>query len=99
MEWDVFKAIVNDGGGFENIALLIFDNNILIINTDKKSCEESDFVQIGGKWMYKEKVYVRNKKTFTYDIELINYHPLDYLQAVVMGDIKNVDRQSISDMF
>jgi hypothetical protein len=99
MEWNTFKAIVNDGGGFEKIAMLNFDNSSIVINTSMKSCEESDFVQLGGDWVYKEKLSVRNKKTFEYTLPLVNYRPIEYLQSVVMGDISTADRQSLSDMF
>lgn len=99
MDWDTFKAIVDDGGGFEKIALLVFDNSILIINRGSKSCEESDFVHLGNEWFYKEPIKMRSKKTFEYEVQVYNYHPFNCLQSVVMGDITQIDEQSLSDMF
>jgi hypothetical protein len=99
MEWETFKAIVEEGGGFDNIALLVFDNSILIVNHEAKSCTEEDFAQLGGEWCYKEKLFVRDKRTYEYTLPLINYHPFSCLQSVVMGDIKNADEQSVDDMF
>jgi len=100
MDFDTLKAIVNDGGGWDNIALLVFDNAQLWVNDPalKEPCKESDFVKMGPVYCYKEKVKFRSRKTFDYDIEVCNYHPLDHLQSVVMGDVSDADAHSIRDM-
>lgn len=97
MEFDMLKAIVTDGGGWDKVALLVFDNAQLWVNEDEP-LKESDFKNLGGGYVYKEKTIFRNGKTFEYDVEMYNYHPLDHLQSVVMGDIKKIDIQSRTDI-
>ena len=89
-----------DGGGWDKIALLVFDNAQLWVNDPamKTPCKESDFVKMGGTYCYKEAIVFRSKKTFEYDITLHNYHPLDHLQSVVMGDASEIDMHSINDL-
>ena len=94
MSHETFVAIVNDGGGYDKIALLFFDNTL--ISTDR--FKESDFVQLGGEWVYKEPVKIRSRKTGDYDITLYNYHPFECLQSVAMGDIRDAIKQDINSM-
>ena len=100
MDFDTLKAIVNDGGGWDKVALLVFDNAQLWVNDPAldEPCKESDFVKLGSVYCYKEKTMFRSRKTFEYDVEMYNYHPLDHLQSVVMGNAKDIDAHSIRDM-
>lgn len=99
MEFETLKAIVNANGGWSKIALLVFDNAQLWVNEHNQDpCKEADFVQYGGTYCYKEKVIFRNNKTFEYDVEMYNFHPLEHLQSVVMGDISKIDRHQINDL-
>lgn len=94
MPYETFTAIVNDGGGYSRIAMLFFDNTV----TSTDGFKESDFVQLGGEWVYKEPVKIRSAKTGNYDITLYNYHPLEHLQSVVMGDVRGAIAQDINDL-
>lgn len=96
------KAIVADGGGWDNIVNLVFDNAIHVqfgTQTSPDRCKESDFITIGGCDVYKESFLVRNKVTGRYDITLTNYHPLECLQSIVMGNAEDVDILQYNDMF
>lgn len=105
MEYEAVIAAIQDGGGFDNVARLIFDNNIHINFTmapQEKKLKESDFVQLGGTWFYKEPMVVRNNDTYEYDIEMYNYHPFECMQSIIMmknaKDVDRIDRLSIVDM-
>lgn len=92
MDYEVFKAIVADGGGFDKISMLVFDNSIMPYN----GFRESDFVQLGGSWVYKEPVLLRNKKDHEYTEKGFNYHPMECLQSVIMmEDLGNVAQEDI----
>lgn len=80
MDYETFKAIVADGGGYDKISMLVFDNSIM----PNGGFKESDFVQLGGAWVYKEPVVLRNKKEYSYTEKGINYHPIECLQSVIM---------------
>ena len=105
MEYEAVIAVINDGGGFGNVARLIFDNSIHInftIRPEESKLKESDFVQLGGSWFYKEPMVVRNNDTYEYDIQMFNYHPFECLQSIIMiknaEDVKRVDVMSVVDM-
>ena len=100
MDYETFLAIVQDGGGFDNIACLIFDNAILVpfIAKNDGKCKESDFIKTGSEYCYKEISMFRSNTTYDYDKPLTIYHPLSCLQAVIMGDSKNLDIESFNSM-
>jgi len=99
MDFETLKAIVNANGGWSNGALLVFDNAQLYVNEDGKSpISEDNFKKFGDQYCFMEPVIVRNRKTYEYTLELKNFHPLDHLQSVVMGDISKADRASVNDM-
>lgn len=98
MNYEDFLKVVEDGGGFSKIITLIFDNSLLFIKELGGGCKESDFVKLGNTWFFKEPFVVRDKRTCEYTITLYNYHPLDHLQSVIMGDGDKVDIMSINDM-
>lgn len=97
MEWQTLQAIVAEGGGYDHIAQLIFDNAIIAAGKGTKIKEE-DFVQLGGTWCYRRKFKMRNNKTYQYTEEVASYHPLEHLQCVVMGDPKNLTVDDINIM-
>lgn len=101
MEYDSFLALVNDGGGFDKIVRLIFDNAIhtsFVRVPAKDRCKKSDFVKLGQEWFYKEPLKVRNCKDYEYTEQMYAYHPLSCLQAVIMGDDTNTDIQCVSSI-
>lgn len=101
MEYESFIALVEDGGGFDKIVRLIFDNSIhtsFVRLPEDKRCKKSDFVKLGSEWFYKEPVIVRNCKDYDYTEPMYAYHPLSCLQAVIMGDDTNVDIQGVSSI-
>jgi hypothetical protein len=95
-------AAIMDGGGFGNVVRLIFDNAIhaeFIRKPEERKLKESDFVQLGGTWFYKEETFMRSKKTFEYDVPVITYHPLECLQAIVMSpNGSDMDILAFNDM-
>ena len=102
MDFDVLKAIVNDGGGWDKVIGLIFDNSQIYVNAGAVGGDspitESDFKEFGGTYCFKQAVTVRGTKRMEYDTVIYNYHPLDHLQSVVMGDSDSVDIMSVNDM-
>lgn len=102
MPIEALKALIEDGGGYDNVVRLIFDNAIhtnFVIKPEEEKLKESDFVELGGTWFYKEKMYARSIDTYDYDIETYTYHPLDCLQAVIMSaGADRIDIMYMSDM-
>lgn len=102
MDYEAFLALVADGGGFNNVVRLIFDNNIhanFTTKPEEEKLKESDFVNLGGTWFYKEKSFLRGKDTFEYDVPIYMYHPMECLQGVVMSNEANrIDIMSVTDM-
>ena len=99
MEIDALKALIADGGGYDNVVRLIFDNNIhtnFVVTPEERKLKESDFVKLGGTWFYKEPSTFRNNESYDYDLEGFVYHPLECLQAVIM--IPESERLDIMDM-
>lgn len=95
MDYDSFKAVVMDGGGFDHIAMLVFDNSI----TPNDRVRESDFVKFGSEYFYKEPVLVRDKKNHEYTEKGFAYHPLSCLQNVILmenpSNIASIDLNDI----
>lgn len=102
MEYEALMALIEDGGGFDNVVRLIFDNNIhanFVKKPQETNLKKEDFVQLGGTWFYKEEFVLRNNNTYEYDVPMINYHPLDCLQSVIMSNDKTkLDVMSMNDM-
>lgn len=102
MPIEALKALIEDGGGYDNVASLIFDNAIhsrFVLKPEEEKLKESDFVELGGTWFYKEKMSGRSRDTYDYDVELYQYHPLECLQAVIMTeDINRLDVMYMSDI-
>ncbi|MCM1219755.1 MAG: hypothetical protein NC548_35180 [Lachnospiraceae bacterium] len=105
MDFEDFKKVVQDGGGFPNVAALIFDNSILFIKDKglvaRRECQESDFKKLGSEWFYKEPVKFRDNVDFEYNIDAVCYHPMSCLQGVIMmkaEDFKRVDINSVNSM-
>lgn len=96
-----FKGVIADGGGYENIVQLIFDNAIhcdFSPSSPEKQCLEADFVELGGEEFYKETIDFRSYDTGEYDVPLVVYHPMDCLQGVIMGDDSRLDVMARNDM-
>ena len=105
MDFEDFKAVVSDGGGYQNVAALIFDNSILFIKDKelvaRQECKEEDFVKLGSEWFYKEPVKFRDNVEYEYIIDGVCYHPMRCLQGVIMmdsNDFKKVDINSVNSM-
>lgn len=102
MEWSTLVAIVQDGGGWDKVIGLVFDNSQIYVNAGTLGGDSpitaSDFVQLGGTYCFKQSVMIRNNTSMEYDLEVFNYHPLDHLQSVIMGDGTKADVMSINDM-
>ena len=100
MDFETFEAIVADGGGYDNITCLVFDNSILVnfITKSEGKCKESDFVKLGSEYCYKEHTKFRSNDNYTYDVDHTIYHPLSCLQAVLMGDSSRLDIASFNSL-
>lgn len=105
MDFEDFKKVVADGGGFPNVAALVFDNSILFIKDNemvaRRECKESDFKKLGSEWFYIEPVKFRDNQDYEYSINGKCYHPLSCLQGVIMmdaDDFMKVDVNSVNSM-
>lgn len=102
MEYEAVMAVIADGGGFDNVVRLIFDNNVHINfckSPQEKHLKKSDFVMLGGTWCYKESFLMRDKNTYEYTVPLVNYHPLECLQSIIMSaDYDKIDVTNMNDM-
>lgn len=102
MEYEALMALIADGGGFDNVVRLIFDNSIhtsFVMKPEEARLKKDDFVQLGGTWFFKEASVTRSKDTYDYDVPMVVYHPLECLQAVVMCDQSDrIDILSMTDM-
>ena len=82
MDKATLLAVIADAGGPENIHGLTFDNSMVIFFTSKERLSLDDIVTIGGMDFYVNHTKVLNKVTGSYDIDRVNYHPLECLQAI-----------------
>ena len=100
MDFETFQAIVQDGGGYDKVVRLIFDNAIHVsfVLKGEDKCKEEDFVMLGTEYCYKETTMVRSNDDYEYNVPITIYHPLAHLQAVIMGDSKRIDVMSMNDM-
>lgn len=102
MEYEALMALIEDGGGFDNVVRLVFDNSIHINfckSPEETKLKKTDFVKFGGQWFYKELFVGRSIDTYEYDIKLTNYHPLECLQSVIMSsESDKLDIISMNDM-
>lgn len=102
MEIGTAKAIIADGGGYDNVIRFIFDNaihvNFIGISDDRLKCKEENFKKLGDEWVYVETNLFRSKDGM-YDVPLEVYHPMECLQAIIMGkEGKRLDIASTNDM-
>ena len=100
MEFDSLQALIADGGGYDKVVRLIFDNSIHVnfVTKGEGKCKESDFVKLGSEYFYKETSMLRSNDDYEYNVPLTVYHPLCCLQAVIMGDSTRLDVMSMNDM-
>lgn len=102
MDFETLKAIVADAGGWDNVVRLVFDNNVhinFVIQPQEPKLKESDFVNLGGTWVYKEQAMFRNKREYDYSVNSVIYHPLEHLQAVITSKTPDdIDILSMNDM-
>lgn len=98
MEYNALIEIVKNGGGWEKVICLIFDNAIMSMKDQMGGFTKEMFIQLGGSWVFKEPFAVRHKTKGDYSIVLYKYHPLDHLQAVIMGNMEDVDVMSMNDL-
>ena len=101
MDFETIKAIVADAGGWDNVVRLIFDNNIHInfARKDETNLKESDFVNLGGNWVYKEPATFRDNREYDYTVEAFIYNQLECLQAIITSKTQErIDVMSMNDM-
>lgn len=86
MEAAVFKAIIQDGGGYDNLAGVTLANGEILdfVGPTKYRCSEKDVVTLGGEMVLKKRMKQRSKKTGEYDLEGHNYVTVGDIQSVVM---------------
>lgn len=86
MDVSVFNAVVNDGGGYENIAGITLANGETIdfVGCKENHCKADFFVTLGGSLVLKKPLNHRSKKTGDYDLTGHNYISVDDFQSVIM---------------
>lgn len=102
MDIEAFKALVKDAGGYDNITQLVFDNAIhvkFVQKPEEDKLKESDFVNLGGTWFFKENTKFRDNVDFDYTVDSVIYHPMECLQAVITCKTpERIDILTMSDM-
>lgn len=102
MEIAEVKAIIADAGGYDNVTQLVFDNAMFVKFVTKPQegkLKESDFVQLGGGWFYKEATKLRDNVEYDYILDAYIYHPLECLQAIITCESPDrIDMLTMNDM-